>query len=132
MSDYSHTVQVDWDYDTAVEQTKDALEEHGFGVLTEIDVSVTLQEKLGVDVDDYVILGACNPEQAYKGLQEERELGLLLPCNVIVYRQDGDTYVSAINATQALGVAGNEDLQPIAEEVNQDLMDVVRTLETHD
>ena len=94
-------------------------------MLSEIEVSEKLKEKLDVEFDDYMILGACNPEKAYQGLQEEHELGLLLPCNVIVYRENGKTFVSAIKASKALEVAGNEDLEPIAEEVEKDLKKVI-------
>ncbi len=125
MSDYGITAEVEYSYSEAIEKTKEVLAEHGFGVLSEIEVSETLKEKLDVDFDDYMILGACNPQSAYQGLQEEQELGLLLPCNVIVYRKDGKTFVSAVKASKALEVAGNEDLEPIAEEVEKDLKKVI-------
>jgi uncharacterized protein (DUF302 family) len=125
MNDYGITVEVNYSYSEAIEKTKEVLAEHGFGVLSEIEVSETLKEKLDVEFEDYTILGACNPESAYQGLQEEQELGLLLPCNVIVYRKDGSTFVSAIKASKALEVAGNENLEPIAEEVEKDLKKVI-------
>lgn len=125
MSDYGITAEVDYSYSKAIEKTKEILADHGFGVLSEIELSEKLREKLDVDFDDYMILGACNPESAYQGIQKEQELGLLLPCNVIVYREDGKTFVSAIRASNALEVAGNEDLEPIAEEVEKDLKKVI-------
>ncbi|QKQ98385.1 DUF302 domain-containing protein [Candidatus Nanohaloarchaea archaeon] len=125
MSEYGRTAEVEYSYSEAIEKTKEVLADHGFGVLSEIEVSEKLREKLDVEFDDYMILGACNPEKAYQGLQEEKELGLLLPCNVIVYRQDGKTFVSAIKASKALEVAGNENLEPIAEEVEKDLEKVI-------
>jgi uncharacterized protein (DUF302 family) len=125
MSDYGITTKVDYSYSEAIEKTKEVLADHGFGVLSEIEVSEKLKEKLDVEFDDYMILGACNPEKAYQGLQEEHELGLLLPCNVIVYRENGKTFVSAIKASKALEVAGNEDLEPIAEEVEKDLKKII-------
>jgi uncharacterized protein (DUF302 family) len=125
MSDYGITAEVEYSYSEAIEKTKEVLADHGFGVLSEIEVSEKLREKLDVDFDDYMILGACNPEKAYQGLKEEQELGLLLPCNVIVYRENGKTFVSAIKASKALEVAGNEDLEPIAEEVEKDLKKVI-------
>jgi len=128
MSDYGITAEVEYSYSEAIEKTKEVLAEHGFGVLSEIEVSETLEEKLNVKFDDYMIIGACNPESAYQGLQEEQELGLLLPCNVIVYRKDGSTFVSAIRASKALEVAGNGDLEPIAEEVEKDLEKVINKL----
>ncbi|WEL23107.1 DUF302 domain-containing protein [Candidatus Nanohalovita haloferacivicina] len=125
MSEYGITAEVEYSYSEAIEKTKEVLADHGFGVLSEIEVSEKLREKLDVDFDDYMILGACNPEKAYQGLKEEQELGLLLPCNVIVYRENGKTFVSAIKASKALEVAGNEDLEPIAEEVEKDLKKVI-------
>lgn len=125
MSEYSINREVNYSYSEAIEKTKEVLAEHGFGVLSEIEVSETLEEKLNIDFDDYMILGACNPESAYQGLQEEQELGLLLPCNVIVYREDGKTFISAIRASKVLEVAGNEHLEPIAEEVEKDLEKVI-------
>jgi uncharacterized protein (DUF302 family) len=125
MSEYGITAEVEYSYSEAIEKTKEVLAEHGFGVLSEIEVSEKLREKLDVDFDDYMILGACNPQSAYQGLQEEQELGLLLPCNVIIYRENGKTFVSAIKASKALEVAGNEDLEPIAEEVEKDLKKVI-------
>jgi uncharacterized protein (DUF302 family) len=125
MSEYGITAEVEYSYSEAIEKTKEVLADHGFGVLSEIEVSEKLREKLDVDFDDYMILGACNPQSAYQGLQEEQELGLLLPCNVIIYRENGKTFVSAIKASKALEVAGNEDLEPIAEEVEKDLKKVI-------
>lgn len=129
MSDYGITSEVDYSYSEAIEKTKEVLAENGFGVLSEIEVSEKLREKLDVDFDDYMILGACKPESAYQGLQEEQELGLLLPCNVIVYRKDGKTVVSALKASKALEVAENKELEPIAEEVEKDLEKVIYEVE---
>lgn len=129
MSSYGMTREVDMDYEAAVDEAKEGLEEHGFGVLSEIDVSATLEEKLGVEFDDYVILGACNPENAYEGLQEEKELGLLLPCNVIVYRDNNRTYVSAVKATEALGITENDELNTVAEEVENNLKNFIDDLD---
>ena len=101
----------------------------GFGVLTEIDVKATLKAKIGVDYQPYVILGACNPNLAYRGLQAEPELGLLLPCNVIVYANaDGSSTVSIIDPLQMLGFVNNPALQPIAEEANSRLRRVIEQL----
>jgi uncharacterized protein (DUF302 family) len=95
-------------YDVAVERTKDALQKQGFGVLSEIDIRAKLKEKLGVDFKRYVILGACNPPLAYKALQAEPEIGLLLPCNVIVYEsEDGTSVVSAIDPDSMTAVIGD-------------------------
>jgi len=107
-------------YAEAVEQTRAALKEQGFGVLTEIDVRKTLNEKLGEDFRPYVILGACNPPLAHKALQAELGIGLLLPCNVVVYDNgDGTSTVEAMNPEAALGIVGdNPAIAEVAREAN--------------
>jgi uncharacterized protein (DUF302 family) len=105
----------------AVPRVRQALQEQGFGVLTEIDVRATLHEKLGVDHEDHVILGACNPPLAHRALQVDRRIGLLLPCNVVV-RADGDgTLVEALDPQVMVTMAGNPALAPIADEAAQRL-----------
>ena len=93
----------------------------GFGVLTEIDLKAKFNEKLGVDFRNYVILGACNPAIAFQSLQQEIDLGLLLPCNVIVYDRDGGSSVAAIDAKSMLAVTGNPNLVEAAEMINERL-----------
>lgn len=116
-------------YDQAVEQATAALKEQGFGVLTEIDVKATLKKKLDVDFRRYVILGACNPPLAHRALTAELEVGLLLPCNVIVYENaDGTSTVSALNPMAAMTVAGNPALQAIAQEASSKLQAAIDTL----
>ncbi|PJC38557.1 ABC transporter ATP-binding protein, partial [Candidatus Peregrinibacteria bacterium CG_4_9_14_0_2_um_filter_38_9] len=88
----------------AIEKTKDALTKEGFGILTEIDVRATLKKKLGVDFENYFILGVCNPSFAYEALKAEKEIGLLLPCNVILYGVDGHVVVSAIQPSVAMNM----------------------------
>ncbi len=122
---YGYKKKVNLSYAQAVERTKDELKKEGFGVLTEIDVKTTLKKKLDVDYENYVILGACNPPFAYQALQAERDIGLLLPCNVIVYEDDGATWVSAIVPTVAMSMVENEELGSIAVEVEQKLEKVV-------
>ena len=113
----------------AVERTTEALKVEGFGVLTTIDVRQTMQEKLGVDFEPYVILGACNPQLAYRGLQVEHELGLLLPCNVIVHEHEGASVVSVVDPAQMLGVVGdNTELRAVAAEAGDRLRRVVSAL----
>ena len=116
-----YTIQktVSGDFDEVVETTIDTLKDDGFGVLCDIDVQATLKEKLGEEFRHYRILGACNPALAYQGLNEEIELGALLPCNVIVYETDsGEVVVSAVEPHQLLKVADNETLDSIATEVH--------------
>ena len=101
----------------AVARVRETLQEEGFGVLTEIDVQATLREKLGEEIEPYLILGACNPPYAHRALELERELGALLPCNVVVYELYGETHVSAADPVAMLGLVGNAALDPVAEEI---------------
>ena len=123
---FSKTVSVP--FDEAVEKTRAALQQEGFGVLTEIDIKEKLKEKLGVDFRRYLILGACNPPLAYETLKEEIDIGLLLPCNVIVYEQNGGTVVSAVDAAKMLSVVGNPKLEATARTVNEKLRRVIENL----
>lgn len=121
---YGYRRHVDRGFDEAVERTKETLKEEGFGVLSEIDIDEKLKEKLGVEFRRYKILGACNPPLAYKTLQEDLDVGLLLPCNVVVYEADegGGTVVSAIDASAMLSVVGdNPKISEVSEEVNRKL-----------
>lgn len=111
---YGYKKKVNLSYNKAVEKTREELQKEGFGVLTEIDVKATLKKKLDVDYDDYIILGACNPSFAYKALQAEKDIGLMLPCNVIVYTNNNETYVSAILPTVAMSMVENIQLREIA------------------
>jgi len=123
---YAFTRILSTSYEDAISKVRDALKEEGFGVLTEIDVKETLKKKLGVDFRKYVILGACNPPYAHRTLQTDLDVGLLLPCNVIVYETDDQkAYVSAINPVSALQVIKNRELRKIAEEVSEKLKRVV-------
>src|SRR3989338_6959533 len=109
----------------AVEKVKSELAKEGFGVLTEIDVKATLKKKLSVEYDNYLILGACNPPLALKALQAEKDIGLFLPCNVIVYEDSGKVFVSAIMPTVALQVVGNASLADLGKMVEEKLVRVV-------
>jgi len=127
---YGLTTQLNLPYEAAISKVIEALKQEGFGVLTEIDVKATLKKKLDVDFDKYVILGACNPSLAYRALQAEPELGLLLPCNVIVYESDaGKSVVSVIDPMSMVGVTNNPKLQPIADEANERLSRALGCLE---
>ena len=120
---------LDTSYDQAIEQVTAALKEQGFGVLTEIDVKATLKKKIGADFRRYIILGACNPILAHRALNTELDLGLLLPCNVIVYETDDEqAVVSIIDPISMLGVVDNADLQPVADEARSRLQTVVDNL----
>ena len=105
------------DYETALARTKAALKEQGFGVLTEIDVAATMKEKLGVGFRRYDIIGACNPPLAHRALETEIDIGLLLPCNVIVYEDEAaGCVVAALDPEAMMGITGNDALKPVAEE----------------
>jgi uncharacterized protein (DUF302 family) len=130
-SKYGFSKTVDVPYEEAVEKARAALKAEGFGVLCEIDIKEKLKEKLGVDFRKYVILGACNPPLAYKTLQQELDIGLLLPCNVVVYESDeaGISVVTAIDAKAMLSVVeDNATLNDVATEVNEKLKRVVAQL----
>jgi uncharacterized protein (DUF302 family) len=122
---YGYKKRVKYPYEEAVRRTREELKKEGFGVLTEIDVKATLKQKLNVDYDKYIILGACNPPFAYKAFQAERDIGLLMPCNVIVYEQDGETFVSAMLLTVVMSVVNNDKLESIGNEVEQKLKKVI-------
>jgi uncharacterized protein (DUF302 family) len=123
---YGYGRTLDLPFDGALERTRSALQGEGFGVLFELDLRAKLQEKLGVDMRRYVILGACNPPIAHRALLEERDLGLLLPCNVIVYEEeDGRSTVKAVDALQMMSVTGNRNLESGALEVNERLQKVI-------
>lgn len=126
--EYGYRKQVGLSYEDAVKKTRDELQKEGFGVLTEIDVRATLKKKMDVDFDNYVILGACNPPFAFQALKAEREIGLLLPCNVIVYENGGATTVSAMLPTVAMNMVENESLREVAEQVEAKLKKVVDSI----
>jgi len=118
---YGFSVGSEHTYEEAIARVKETLKEQGFGILSEIDVSKTLKEKLGVNFEPYVILGACNPQFAHDALSAEEQLGLLLPCNVTVRRKNNMTLISAIDAATMMSVVENESLSRVAEEVNSRL-----------
>lgn len=119
---------LDQPYETALPHVVEALKTEGFGVVTEIDVRETMKEKLGVDVTPHTILGACNPELAHAALQVEPDLGVLLPCNVVVYATPRGTRVTAVNAGAMLEMVGNPALERIAAEVGRRLDRVLESL----
>jgi uncharacterized protein (DUF302 family) len=129
MSGYGISRKLDCGYDEAVNRARAALAAEGFGVLTEIDVAATLKKKLDKDFRKYIILGACNPPLAFRALSAETEVGLLLPCNVIVYENDkGGSTVSAIDPMAAMSMIDNAELAQVAKEVKEKLERAIKSL----
>jgi uncharacterized protein (DUF302 family) len=116
---YAKTITLDLPHDQAVPRVKEAFKAQGFGTLTEIDVRATLKQKLGEDMEPYVILGACNPQLAHRALDIEREIGMLLPCNVVVRADDGRCLVQALDPNVIADVPGNPPLRPVADEAGR-------------
>lgn len=127
-TDYGMRTSIDGPFDAAVAEVTAALAEEGFGVLAEIDIQKTLKEKIGVEFGRYTILGACNPLLAHQALGVEPEIGLLLPCNVVVAAADEGCMVSIVDPTSMLSVAHNPDLEEVAQEARQRLQRVVESL----
>jgi uncharacterized protein (DUF302 family) len=126
IKEYAFSTVLNTSYEDAISKVTDALKEEGFGVLTEIDVKSTLKKKLDVDFRKYMILGVCNPPYAFRTLQTDLDVGLLLPCNVIVYETDDKkAYISALNPVSALEVIKSQELRKIAVEVSEKLKRVV-------
>ena len=125
---YAVVRDLDGSFEEVVARVKEALSEEGFGVLSEIDVEGAMREKLGEDVGPYLILGACNPHLAHRGLGVEPDLGVLLPCNVIVRALDGRVRVAAMEPLAAMSLAGNEELRPIASEARERIERAVSAL----
>jgi uncharacterized protein (DUF302 family) len=120
-------------FDDAVRRTREALAEQGFGVLTEIDVKATLKAKLNEDMEDYLILGACNPPLAHRAVNIDRQIGLLLPCNVVVRtdpKADGSVLVEAMDPQVLVDVTGETELRPVAAEVAAKLRSAIDSLGT--
>ena len=128
IEDLALRIRLDVPYEEAMERVTAALKAEGFGVLTEIDVKATLKQKLDADFRKYAILGACNPPLAHKALSTELEIGLLLPCNVIVYEEDGGSVVSIVDPISMLGVVDSAELKPVADEAGARLERVAKAL----
>lgn len=125
---YGFSTTVSLPYEKAIEKVTEELKKEGFGILTTIDVRDTLKKKLDVDFNKYVILGACNPPFAHEALVAEEQIGLLLPCNVIVYEKDGRTVVAAFDPMTMATLVENEALKSVAEEVTARLQRVINSL----
>jgi uncharacterized protein (DUF302 family) len=119
---------VDLPFEDAVARMEAGLKNEGFGILCKIDIQAKLKEKLGVEFPRYVILGACNPPLAYQALQEEINLGLLLPCNAVVYERNGQVHVGVVDAEKMLSVVGNPAMEQMARDVNKKLRSVVNNI----
>ena len=124
MINYGFKKKISLPFDKAEEAVTKELKEKGFGILTKIDVKEKLKEKLGIDFPSYVILGACNPPYAHKSIEAEEDIGLLLPCNVLIYEKEGTTILSIIKPSTAMGMIESQALKQIATEVEAKLKEV--------
>lgn len=127
-SEYGIKRELALTFEDALEKTKDALKAEGFGVLTGIDLKAKFKEKLEKEFDNYIILGACNPKYAYEALGKDMDIGLLLPCNVVVYEESGSTVVAAIDAKKMLAVTGSNELDEFAGDVNAMLRRAIESI----
>lgn len=125
---YGFGASLDMPYERAVARVKEELKVEGFGVLTEIDVQSTLREKLGAEMEPYIILGACNPPLAHRALTEDREIGLLLPCNVVVRAAGAGCRVDIADPEAMLGIVSHDRVRAVAQEAKQRLERVVAAL----
>lgn len=117
MINYGFTKELNIPYGKVIELVKDALKEEGFGVLTQIDIQERIKKELGLDIKKYIILGACNPSSAHQAILTEENIGLMLPCNVVVYEKGAKTILSIIRPTVAMQMVDNAGLQKVSEEV---------------
>lgn len=127
---YGYSTSIDLSFDEAVQKTTELLKEHGFGILTTIDVKAKMKEKLDKEMDDYLILGACNPKLAAQALDAEREVGLLMPCNVLVYRDGNKTVVSAQLPSTMMSITGNKAVCEVAGQAEEKLKKAIDQLST--
>jgi len=125
---YCFTKALKLPFGEAVERVIDQFKQRGFGVLSDIDVKATLKKKLGVDFQNYRILGMCNPPNAYKALSAEPNIGVMLPCNAVVYEQGDHTVLSIIRPTVAMQAVGNDELGPVATYIEGELKAVFDSL----
>jgi uncharacterized protein (DUF302 family) len=128
MINYGFTKEIDKSFEETVALVSEELKKEGFGILTRIDVKDKFREKLGIDFKKYVILGACNPSSAHKAILAEENVGLLLPCNVIVYEKEDYCIVSVIKPTVAMSMIDNKELKQVAENVEKKLENVIDSM----
>jgi uncharacterized protein (DUF302 family) len=127
--DYGISIRTHIPFAEAVARVRQALKDQGFGVLTEIDVRATLRDKLGQDMEDYLILGACNPPLAHRALEADRKIGLLLPCNVVVRTAGDQTLIEALNPQIMAEVASQPSLKPVADEATSKIRAALDSLQ---
>ncbi|MFB0509063.1 MAG: DUF302 domain-containing protein [bacterium] len=128
MISYGYTKELNLAFDEAVKKVTEELKKAGFGIITQIDLNAKFKEKLGIDFKKYLILGACHPTSAHQAILAEENIGLMLPCNVIVYEKEGKTIISIIKPTVAMEMIKNEELKKIASEVEGKLKQVFDTI----
>jgi uncharacterized protein (DUF302 family) len=128
MIDYGFTKELKKDFEQTLDKVKEKLKQAGFGILTTIDLKEKFKEKLGIDFKKYMILGACNPPSAHKAVEAEENIGLMLPCNVIVYEKNDHVVVSAIKPSVAMQMIDNKELNAIAEEIESKLKNVIDSI----
>lgn len=128
---FEETIVLDQPFEQAVDAVKEALAAEGFGTLTEIDMQATLKEKIDKDIDSYVIIGACNPQLASRALDAEPQIGVLLPCNVVVRQDGGDVIVEALDPHLMATVTGNDAIEPIATEARERINNALTRLNSH-
>jgi uncharacterized protein (DUF302 family) len=128
MIKYGFTKEVNMSFNETIKIIAEELKKEGFGILTRIDIKEKFKEKLGVDFRRYEILGACHPESAYEAILAEENIGLMLPCNVIIYEEEGKTRISIIKPTMAMGMIDNDKLKSVAEKVELKLERVINSI----
>lgn len=125
---YGSTKTVDLTYPEAIARAKTVLQENGWGVMSEIDVTTTMKQKMGVDFPNYMILGACNPNLAKSALEAEPMIGLLMPCNVVIQERDGKVQVSVVDAIQVVSIVHNKTVDNVATQANDQLKAVLASI----
>jgi uncharacterized protein (DUF302 family) len=129
MISYGFTKESEKPFEETVKKVTEELKKEGFGILTKIDVKEKFKEKLGIDFNNYLILGACHPTSAYEAILAEENIGLLLPCNVIVYEKEGRCVISLIKTTTAMGMIANKKLAQVAEKIEKKLENVINAID---
>jgi len=129
MVDYGFVKEVENDFEAVVKKVEETLKQAGFGIITSIDIKEKFKEKLGIEFKKYMILGACNPAYAHKAIEAEENIGLMLPCNVIVYEKDDKVVIAAIRPSVAMQMIKNTELKKIAVEVEEQIKHVIEQLE---